>query len=32
MLVQAVHQCAVKFPAVAGSVVHLLMARVPRQA
>ena len=27
MLVQAVHQCAVKFPAVAGSVVHLLMAR-----
>lgn len=26
MLVQAVHQCAVKFPAVAGSVVHLLMA------
>ena len=25
MLVQAVHTCAVKFPDVAGSVVHLLM-------
>ena len=25
MLVQAVHQCAIKFPDVAGSVVHLLM-------
>ena len=29
LLVQTVHTCAVKFPPVAGSVVHLLMVRAP---